>query len=51
MILTPPESNPGVIRLGSNPPSTNSLVAKGYKQDFLLPDDLAIRIEDLSITY
>ncbi len=51
MILTPADANNGVIRLGSKPPSTTMIAAKGYKNDFLLPDDLSIRIEDLSITY
>jgi ABC-type polysaccharide/polyol phosphate transport system ATPase subunit len=51
MILTPADANHGVIRLGSKPPSIAMITAKGYKKDFLLPDDLAIRIEDLSITY
>jgi ABC-type polysaccharide/polyol phosphate transport system ATPase subunit len=51
MILTPADANNGVIRLGSKPPSTTMITAKGYKNDFLLPDDLSIRIEDLSITY
>ncbi len=51
MILTPADANDGVIRLGSKPPSIAMITAKGYKKDFLLPDDLAIRIEDLSITY
>jgi ABC-type polysaccharide/polyol phosphate transport system ATPase subunit len=51
MILTPADANHGVIRLGSKPPSIAMITAKGYKKDFLLPDDVAIRIEDLSITY
>jgi ABC-type polysaccharide/polyol phosphate transport system ATPase subunit len=51
MNLTPADPNNRVIRLGSKPPSETTITAKGAKGDFLLPDDLAIRIENLSIKY
>ncbi len=51
MSITPPAKQEGPIRLGSKPASTRALTIKGAHGDILLPDDLAIRIEKLSITY
>ena len=51
MTSTPESIKSEVIRLGKSKPSTTMLDAKGYNGNILLPDDLAIRIEDLSITY
>ncbi len=40
-----------LIRLGDKSPSTRTITAKSVRGQVELPDDLAIRIEDLSIRY